>query len=100
LAYVGRGEVNFHAFPAALPIRIGEEAAENFGVEIGLALEIAVKAAVRQARASHDLAYGDIIKAAAIEKPSGVLNNLAFYFSAMTGGIRHAASLFVISEFL
>ena len=45
-ADVAGGEVHFHAFPTAFPIGVGEEAREDLGVEIALALEIAVEAAM------------------------------------------------------
>ena len=37
-----------HTFPAVFPVRVGEEARQNFGVEVALAFEVAVKSAVRE----------------------------------------------------
>jgi len=48
-ANVGGGEIDVDAFPAIFPIGVGEEAAEDFGVEIAFAFEIGIEAAVGEA---------------------------------------------------
>jgi len=44
-----------HAFPAAFPLRVSEEAPQDRRVKIAFAFEITIEAAVGQAGASHDL---------------------------------------------
>jgi hypothetical protein len=44
-----------HALPATLPIRVGEETSQNLGIEIALAIEIAIESAVRETGGCHDL---------------------------------------------
>src|SRR3989442_1028098 len=58
---VGGGEVPFHPPPPPFPMRINEETVKDFGVEIALAIEIAVKAPGVEARARHDLLDGDTL---------------------------------------
>ena len=79
-ANVGRGEVDVHSFPAVFPVGIGEEATEYLGVQIALAFEIAVKAAVGEARASHDLLDRNTLEAMAIELSPCTINDLSFHF--------------------
>jgi len=74
-AYVARGEVHFHTFPATFPVGVGEEAGEDLGVEIAFALEIAVEAAVGEAGAGHDLLDGDAFEAVAIEELAGAIDD-------------------------
>jgi len=92
-ADVAGGEVHFHAFPATLPVWVGEEASENFGVEIALAAEIAVEAAVGEAGAGHDLLDGDAFKTVAIEEPARAVNYGFLDLGAVSNGIRHKAPL-------
>lgn len=80
-----------HAFPAILPFRVSEEAGQDIHVEVALALEIAVKAAVREACSNHNLADRNAFKSVAIEQSAGAINDFLFNFGAMTGGIRHLA---------
>jgi hypothetical protein len=69
-----------HTFPAVLPIGIGEEAPQDFCVQIALAFEIAVEAAVGQACASHDLLDRNILEPVAIELSSCTIDDLSFHF--------------------
>ena len=78
-----------HAFPAVLPLRVGEEAIQYLGVEIALAFEIRIEAAVRESRACHDLCDRNGFKAVAIEQPSCAVDDLFLCFSAMSSGIWH-----------
>jgi hypothetical protein len=92
-ADVAGREVHFHAFPAAFPIRVGEKAVENLGVKVALAVEIAVKTAVSEAGAGHDLVDGDTFKAMAIEKFAGALDDVFLDGRPMGNGVRHRGLL-------
>ena len=87
-------QIHFDAFPAALPIWIGEEAPQYLRVQLALALEIAVEASVCEARPGHDLSDGDIIKAVAIEEPARALNDFPFYLGTVASGVGHKSSGF------
>src|ERR1700694_1154044 len=79
-------------FPAAFPLRVSEEAAKDLGVEIAFAIEIAVEAAVGEARAGHDLIERHTLKAMAIEELAGAVNDVFLDCRAVTSGVRHGAS--------
>src|SRR6267143_2862599 len=64
----------------------------NLGVEIAFAFEIAVEAAVGEARTGHDLVERDTLKAMAIEELAGAVNDVFLDCSAVTSGVRHRAS--------
>src|SRR6266849_2760926 len=81
-----------HTLPAALPFRIGEEASQNFGIEIAFTFEIAIEAAVCETRTGHDLLKRDIFESVSIEQFSRTLNDVFSYFLAVAGGIWHQAS--------
>jgi len=88
-AYVGRKPIDLYAFPAILPVRIGKEAVQDFSVEVTLAFEVAVKAAVSESGASHDLRDRYIVEAMTVKQPPGALNNLGLYFSTVSSRIGH-----------
>ena len=44
-----------HALPATFPIRVGEEASQDFCIEIALALEITVEPTGSKSRSRHNL---------------------------------------------
>src|SRR5712691_7023658 len=90
-ADVAGREIHFHAFPATLPFGIGEKAVEHLGIEIAFAIEIAVEAAVGQARAGHNLVDGDTLKAVAIEELARAFNDGFLDYRAMARRIRHGA---------
>src|SRR5260370_17869475 len=94
-ADVAGGEIHFHAFPATLPFRVGEEAIQHFGVEIALAIEITVETAMGQSRSGHNLLDGDTLKAVAIEELARAFNDGFLDYRAMTRRVRHGGSLFV-----
>src|ERR1700733_12053171 len=79
-----------HAFPTVLPLRIGEKAIQNFGIQIALTLEIGVKAAVRQPDTGHDLSDGHIFESIAIEQTTCAGDDSLLGFKAMAGGIWHS----------
>jgi hypothetical protein len=56
-----------HAFPAVFPIRIGEQAPKNFGIQIALAVEIGIESAVGEACTCHDLGKRDLLKSIPVE---------------------------------
>jgi hypothetical protein len=56
-----------HPFPATLPVRVGEEASQDFGVEIAFTSEITIESAMREVGALHNLANGNIVEAMAVE---------------------------------
>jgi hypothetical protein len=87
-------EIHVNPLPAILPIGISEETAQDFSVEITLAFEIAVKAAMGQTRARHDLLYRHVLKTVAIKQPARAINDVSFHFRAMTGRIGHVKSSF------
>jgi hypothetical protein len=78
-----------HTFPATLPFRIGQEAAQHFGVQITLALEVAVESPVSETSPSHDLADRDTVKAVPVEQPARTLDDGFSYFRTMCGRVRH-----------
>jgi hypothetical protein len=61
------GQVHLHAFPATLPFGIREEATQYFHIEIALALKVAVKPSMGQARACHDLLERHSVKSMPVE---------------------------------
>src|SRR5258708_6227015 len=81
-----------HAFPAPLPFRIGEEASQNFRVEVALAFKIAIESAVREAGPGHNLLKRDVFESISIEKPPRALNDVFSYFRAVACGIGHKRS--------
>src|SRR5258708_31411978 len=91
-------EIHFHAFPATLPFGVGEKTAEHLGIEIALAIEIAVEAAVGQSRAGHDLVDGDTLKAVAIEELARAFNDGFLDYRAMARRIRHSAPCLLASR--
>lgn len=97
-ADVGGGEVDVDSFPAIFPFGVGEEAAEDFGVEITFAVEITVEAAVGEAGTRHDLADGDIFKAVAVEEFSRAFDDGLFDGGAVAGWVRHGALLNACGE--
>jgi hypothetical protein len=56
-----------HAFPAAFPFWVSEEAPQDRGVKIAFAFEITIETAVGQTGASHDLLERNTLKAMPIE---------------------------------
>src|SRR5580693_1926699 len=93
--YLARRQVHIDALPAVLPFRIGEEAAEDLYVEITLAGEVAVKAAVGQSGAGHNLLEGDTVKSVAIEEAPRALHDFLSDFVAVSCRIRHSFLLLV-----
>ena len=93
-ANVAGRKIHLHALPATFPVGVGEEAGEDFGVEIALAMEITIEAAVREAGASHDLLDGDTLKAMAIEKFASAVDDGLLDGRAVSKRVRHAGSLF------
>src|ERR1700733_5737341 len=81
-----------HSLPATFPLRIGEEASQNLGIKIALALEITIKAAIRQARARHDLVNRHTLKAVSVKKLARAVNNVFFHSFAVTGRIGHSSN--------
>jgi hypothetical protein len=73
---------------ADFPVGVSEEASEHLDIEITLALEVAIKSAVRQAGTCHDLLERGIVKAVAIEKPARAIDHflllIAPYISLFT----------------
>src|SRR5215475_4618682 len=92
-ADVGRPAVDLDAVPVAGPGRIGEEALQGFGVEIALAAEVAVEAAVRQSGFGHDPADRDALEAEPVEQPAGGADDRLARRSTAGGRVRHAASV-------
>jgi hypothetical protein len=95
-AHVGGGEIDLHSFPATFPLGIGEEAAEDRGVEVALAFEIAVEGAVGEARAGHDLADGDAFEAVSIEQAARARDDFSLYCGGVSGGVGHACSSYCV----
>jgi len=56
-----------YPFPAIFPVGVGEEASQDFGIEIAFAFEITVESAVRQVGAFHNLANRDVVEAIAVK---------------------------------
>lgn len=66
-SHLSGSKIYFHAFPATFPFRISEQTAQDFGIQLAFAFEVAVEATVREAGAGHNLADGNIVKAVPIE---------------------------------
>ena len=75
-------------YRALIMERFGETI-EDLGIQVALALEITIEPAVRAAGMRHDLGDRNIFEAAAIEQPAGAVDDLAFDFGAMAGGVGH-----------
>src|SRR5258707_15379323 len=88
-AGIGRGEIDANSFPAAFPIRIGEEASQYLGVEIALAVEVAVESAAGQPRVGHDGIDRDTFESLSIEQAAGAFDDSPANPLAMTGWIGH-----------
>jgi hypothetical protein len=91
-AGVGRREIDVHAFPAIFPFGVGEEATEDFGVEIAFTMEIAVEAAVGEAGSGHNLSDRDILKTVAIEELAGAFDDILFHRRAVASWVGHETS--------
>src|SRR5208282_116030 len=91
--HVGRRQIDVHTLPAVFPIGVGEEAAQHLDIEVALAFEVAVKPAVRQPHAGHNLVQGDIFESVAIEKLARAVDDVFLYCCAMTIRVRHEASV-------
>src|SRR5690242_3275597 len=91
-SHIGRGKIDVHSLPAVLPLRVSKEAIHDFRIKITLALEIFVKAAMRQLCTRHDLGDRDVFESVAVEQSAGTVNDLLLHFAAMTWRIRHRVS--------
>src|SRR5215469_1753435 len=81
-----------HAFPAILPLRLRKKAPEHFAVQRALAPEIAVKPAMRQPRAFHDLADGNSVEPISIEQSSRAFHDLLPHRRPVARRISHKKS--------
>jgi len=95
-AHVGGRQVHTHTFPAALPVGVRKKASQNLGIKIALAIEIAVKAPVRQTGACHNLLDRYVLETMAIELSARTFDDLPLDFLAVASGIRHASSSMVV----
>src|SRR5260370_41579632 len=77
-----------HIFPAVFPVRVGKEARQYFGIEVALAIEVAIKPAVRQAGSGHDLMERNSLKSIAVEKLASAINDYSLYGGAVTNWVR------------
>src|SRR2546430_219849 len=88
-ADVGGCAVNLYPLPGAVPARIRKEALHGFGVEVALAFEVPVKAAMRQAGFRHDLVDRHAIETEPIEQPAGNADDRRLGRSAVARRVRH-----------
>src|SRR5258706_11100552 len=82
-------QIHRHAPPTVLPLGVGEKAVQDFGIQVALALKIAVEPAVGEASVSHDLCDRNIFKTTPVEKPAGTVDDQALGFDAVAGGVGH-----------
>src|SRR6266576_1247788 len=82
-----------HSFPAAFPFRVSEEAPQHLGIQIALALEIAIESAVRQARAGHDLLERNALRAIPVKQLACTVDDVLLDCRAVTSRIGHENSL-------
>src|SRR5260370_39420309 len=82
-----------HIFPAVFPVRVGEEARQYFGIEVALAIEVAIKPAVRQAGSGHDLMESNSLKSIAVEELASAINDYSLYCGPVTNWGRHTGLL-------
>src|SRR5258708_32705979 len=87
---IGRGQIDPNPFPSTLPIRIGKEAAQHLGIEIALAVEVAVESAAGQPRVGHDGIDRDAFESASIEQAARALHDSLANALAMAGWIRRS----------
>src|SRR6266576_6764899 len=78
-----------HSFPAAFPFRVSEEAPQHLGIQIALALEIAIESAVRQARAGHDLLERNALRAIPVKQLACTVDDVLLDCRAVTSRIGH-----------
>src|SRR5580692_10826755 len=81
---------------AVAPVRVtsvGKEASQHLGIEVALALEVAIEAPAGQSGAFHDLVERDFFKAVAVKETACAGDDLFLHFCAVTDGIRHGSFL-------
>src|SRR5579872_473531 len=97
-AHIAGRQIHFDSFPATFPFRVRKEAAQDLDVQIALALEITVKAAVRQPGSGHNLVERNAVKSVAVEEPPRALHNLLSHLVAVSCRIWHFVPLFCRAE--
>src|SRR5262249_23166107 len=83
--------VDVDALPAVLPFGIGEEAGHHLRVEVALALEVGVEAAVREPGSGHDPRDRDALEAEAVEEAARAVDDASLHFGVAGGGVGHGA---------
>src|SRR6516225_446284 len=86
---IGGSAVDLDPFPAAVPARIGEEALQRLGIEIALAGEVPVEAAMGQAGFRHDPPDRHAVETVPVEQSAGRADDGRFGRVAMVGPVRH-----------
>jgi hypothetical protein len=66
--YVRCGAINLYALPFSVPFRVCEETFQHLRVEVALAGEVTVEAAVRETGIIHDLLDRDALESESVEQ--------------------------------